>query len=210
MKGFVVDRPLEYEGRIYFGSWGNDLYALDEATGKLIWKWNNGSSNRMFSPAACYPVGANGRIFIVAPDNIMTAFDASSGNVIWRHRAPGLRVRESMGLSGDSSKVYVKTMDGILIGVSTSADSLRIDWRSPVELGYELSPTRLLEQAGVIYVPTHSGTVYAVEAATGRLLWKHKTSNCMVNGILPLDKQRVLVSTMDGKLTCLRAGFLPD
>lgn len=204
VRGFVVDRPLEYAGAIYFGSWGNDLYALDKATGKLTWKWNNGSSNRMYSPAACYPVAANGRVFIVAPDNVMTAFDARSGRVLWRGRAPGLRVRESMGLSADSSLVYVKTMDGVLIGVSTSADSLRIDWRSPVQLGYELSPTRLFEGNGIVYVPTHSGMVWAVDRAQGQLLWKYKTSNCMVNGILPLDRRRVVVSTMDGKLTCLK------
>jgi len=204
VKSFVVDRPLVYEGRIYFGCWGNDFYALEEATGKLVWKWNNGSTNRMFSPAACYPVAAHGRVFIVAPDNYMTALDAMDGKVLWRKRAPGLRVRESMGLSADSSLVYVKTMEGVLIGVSTSADSLQIDWRSPVQLGYELSPTRLLEKDGVIYVPTHSGMVWAVDRKEGRLLWRYKTSNCMVNGILPLDRQRVLVSTMDGKLTCLK------
>lgn len=204
VSGFVVDRPLEYQGRIYFGSWGNDFYALDKLTGKLVWKWNNGSTNRMFSPAACYPVAANGRVFIVAPDNSMTAFDAATGRVLWRERAPGLRVRESMGLSADSSLVYVKTMEGVLIGVSTTADTLQISWRSPVQLGYELSPTRLVEDAGVIYVPTHSGTVWAVGRKDGQLLWRYKASNCMVNGILPLDGRRLLVSTMDGKLTCLR------
>jgi outer membrane protein assembly factor BamB len=203
VKSFVVDRPLEYAGRLYFGCWGNDFYALDKATGRLIWKWNNGSSNRMFSPAACYPVAANGRVFIVAPDNSMTAFDAATGRVLWRGRAPGLRVRESMGMSADSSLVYVKTMEGVLIGVSTKADQLQIDWRSPVQLGYELSPTRLLEENGVIYIPTHSGMVWAVSRVDGRLLWRYKTSNCMVNGILPLEKHRLLVSTMDGKLTCL-------
>lgn len=201
VRGFVVDKPLLYGGNVYFGCWANDFYALDQATGRLVWKWNSGSSSRMHSPAACWPVAAGGRVFIVAPDNVMTAFDAATGRVLWRSRAPGLRVRESMGLSADSSLVFVKTMDGAVIGVSSTAGALQIDWRSPVVLGYELSPTALLEKDGVLLVSTHSGTVWALARSDGHLLWKYKASNCMVNGILPVDHDSYVISTMDGKLT---------
>jgi outer membrane protein assembly factor BamB/predicted phosphodiesterase len=204
VKGFVVDKPLVYGGMVYFGCWANDFYALDKTSGRLVWKWNNGSSSRMHSPAACWPVATGGRVFIVAPDNVMTCFDATTGQVIWRGRAPKLRVRESMGLSADSALVYVKTMDGILIGVSATAPSLRITWQSPVQLGYELSPTALLEKEGVLYVPTHSGTVWALDRKEGQLLWKYKASNCMVNGILPIEDHKLIISTMDGRLTCVR------
>ncbi|HEV9038395.1 MAG TPA: PQQ-binding-like beta-propeller repeat protein [Puia sp.] len=201
VKGFVVDKPLIYRDVIYFGCWANDFYALDKNNGRLVWKWNSGASNRMFSPAACWPVATGGRVFIVAPDNVMTALDAASGKVIWRSRAPKLRVRESMGLSADSSLVYVKTMEGIVIGVSTTADSLRIDWRSPVGLGYELAPTALFEKNGILLVPTHSGSVWALASKDGHLLWRYKASNCMVNGILPVGQHSYVISTMDGKLT---------
>ena len=143
-------------------------------------------------------------MFIVAPDNVMTALDAASGRVIWRQRAPKLRVRESMGLSADSSLVYVKTMEGVVVGISASAESLRIDWRSPAQLGYELAPTALSEKDGVLLVPTHSGMVWALAAKDGRVLWQYKASNCMVNGILPVGDGEYVVSTMDGKLTCIR------
>ena len=205
VNGFVVTRPLVYGNNIYFGCWGNDFYALDKGTGKLVWKWNNGSPNRMFSPAGCYPVAAHGRVFIVAPDNIMTAFDAVSGDIVWRRRAPQMRVRESMGLSADSSLVYVKTMEGVLIGVSTTASDLQIAWQSPVQLGYEICPSPLLESSGVLYAATQSGTVWAIDARDGKLLWRYKVSNCMVNGVLPLGGQKFLISTMDGKLTCVQA-----
>jgi outer membrane protein assembly factor BamB len=204
VKGFVVDKPLLYGDNIYFGCWANDFYALDMATGKLVWKWNNGSPNRMYSPAACYPVAAGGRVFIVAPDNVMTAFDAATGQVLWRQRAPEMRVRESMGLSTDSSLVYVKTMEGVLIGVSTNAPALQIDWQPSLRLGYELCPTPLVENNSVLYVPTHSGVVWAVDTKNNTVLWRYKASNCMVNGILPMGGQRFVISTMDGKLTCIQ------
>ncbi len=204
VKGFVVDRPLLYGDKIYFGCWGNDFYALDKATGKLVWKWNNGSSNRMFSPATCYPVAAHARVFIVAPDRYMTAFDASTGQVIWRKQMPSIRVRESMGLSTDSSLVYVKTMEGELYGISSTADDMQLSWHAPLQLGYELCPTAIIEKNNLVLVPTHSGMVCAVNKPQNQVEWKHKISNCMVNSIMPLDKNKIIVSTMDGSITCLQ------
>ncbi|HVI45817.1 MAG TPA: PQQ-binding-like beta-propeller repeat protein [Chitinophaga sp.] len=204
VKGFVEDKPLFYNGNIYFGSWGNDLYALDAATGALRWKWNNGTSNRMFSPAACFPVATGGRLFIVAPDRYMTAFNSATGAVIWRRQMPEVRVRESMGLSADSSEVLVKTMEGALCGISATADSMQVLWQSPVAMGYELNPAPPVEYNGVIYVPTHSGVVYAINRHDHALKWKYKLSNCLVNAVLPTRDNRLLLSTMDGKLACLQ------
>lgn len=203
VKGFVVTRPLIYQGKIYFGCWANDFYALDLATGKLVWKWSNGSSNRMLSPAVCYPVGANNRVFIVAPDQFMTSFDAATGKVLWREKMKGSRVRESMGLSADSAIVYVKIMDGRLLGISTQADTMQVAWKASLQLPYELCPSAIVEQQGVVYVPTHSGIAYAVDRKSGDVLWKYKVSNCLMNPILPTD-QAVYISTMDGKVSCLQ------
>jgi outer membrane protein assembly factor BamB len=203
VKGFVVTRPLLYRNKIYFGSWGTEFYCLDANTGALVWKWNNGSANRMFSPAACFAVGANGRIFIVAPDRYMTVFDAETGKVIWRKQDQKNRVRESMGLSADSSMVYAKNMDGDVIGVSTSANEMDIIWHSAADLNYEIAPTAIVEFLNTVYVPSDSGVITAVNRADGSILWKHKISNCLVTGITPLSKNKVVVSTMDGKIVCL-------
>jgi outer membrane protein assembly factor BamB len=177
---------------------------LDAASGKLVWKWNNGSSNRMFSPAACYPVAAANRLFIVAPDRYMTAFNTETGEVLWRKRDAANRVRESMGISSDSALVYAKTMDGFVIGVSTKADSMQIAWKANTNLDYELAPTALAENNEIVFVPSDSGVVTAVSRADGRVLWKHKLSNSLVTSLLPISKNEVVVTTMDGKVTCLR------
>ncbi|WP_236652714.1 outer membrane protein assembly factor BamB family protein [Chitinophaga vietnamensis] len=205
VQGFVEDRPLYYQGNIYFGSWGNDFYALDANSGELKWKWNNGAGNRMYSPAACWPVAANNRVFIVAPDRYMTAFDAATGKVIWRKNMPDKKVRESIGLSADSNAVFVKTMEGRLLGVSPKADSLQPDWQADVDMGYELDPAPIVEKEGVIYLASGTGVVYAVDSAQHKLLWKYKLSNCLVNAVAPLDRQRVLISTMDGKMAMITA-----
>lgn len=204
VKGFVVTRPLIYNDKIYFGCWNNDFYCLDIATGKQVWKWNNGSSNRMFSPAACFPVATGNRIFIVAPDRYMTCLDANNGSAIWRKQMPDLRVRESMGLSGDSNLVYVKTMDGNVHGISTSANDMSPVWKSDVSLGYEISPTAIVENNEIVFVPTQSGVTVALNRKDGKVLWKHKTSNGLITNLLPVEKNQLLVTTMDGKVSLLQ------
>lgn len=203
VSGFVVDKPLIYRGKIFFGCWSNDFYALDLKTGKLQWKWKSGSSNRMYSPAACYPVGAKGRVFIVAPDRYMTSFEASTGKVIWRKQTREQRVRESIGISADRSIVYAKTMDGQILGISTTADSMKVSWTSTLRLPYELTPSAILENRGVVYIPTHSGLAVGLSRKTGRVLWKYKVSNGLLNPPMPFDRNKVILSAMDGKIVCL-------
>jgi outer membrane protein assembly factor BamB/predicted phosphohydrolase len=203
IEGFVVTKPLLYDGIIYFGTWGTMFYALDAATGSLVWKWNNGSGNRMFSPAACYPVATQGRLFIVAPDRYMTAFDAKSGKVLWRKQDALNRVRESMGMSRDSALVYAKTMDGDLIGVSATADSMQITWRAGKLFGYEIAPTAITTFDNVVYVPSDKGLIAAVNSSDGSVIWKHKISNSMISNVKPIGDRKVVVVSMDGKVVCL-------
>lgn len=200
LKGYVSDKPLIYDNKVYFGTWGNEFYALNAQTGEKLWEWTNGASSRMLSPAACYPVAAHGRIFIVAPDRFMTALDANRGTVIWRKKLEKYRVRESMGLSTDQTLVYAKTMDGQLIGVSTTANDMDIIWQSALQLPYELAPTAIIETNKTILVPSNSGLLSAINRDTGKISWQYKISNCLINPLLVLHKNKVVVSTMDGKI----------
>ncbi len=200
VKNYISAKPLIYGDYIYFGSWGNDFYALDLKTGAKIWEWSNGSSNRMLSPAACYPVASNGRIFLVAPDRHMTALDALTGEEIWREMKPGIRVRESMGISESGEHVYVKTMEGQVFGISTTADHMDVVWTSSLQLPYELTPSAIEEMNEIVFVPSHSGLLSAVSARDGRVLWQYKISNAMINPTKPVAKRSVFASTMDGKI----------
>jgi outer membrane protein assembly factor BamB len=158
----------------------------------------------MFSPAACFPVATNDRVFIVAPDRFMTALNATTGNVIWRKQMPDIRVRESMGLSNDSTVVFVKTMEGNVHGISTTANDMQSIWKSDVALGYEICPTAIVENNNVVFVPTQSGVTVALDRQSGKVLWKHKTSNGLVTNLLPIASNQLVVTTMDGKISLLK------
>lgn len=202
VQGYVSTLPTLADNKVIFGSWKNGFYALDQKTGQLVWKWDNGHSNRMFSAAACYPVVENNRVFIVAPDRFMTAIDLKTGQTIWREKKDEYRVRESMGISRDRKLVLAKTMDGELIGVPVNADKMDVNWKAEIKLPYELAPTAIYTNAKYIFVPSDKGLLSAVEPKTGKTAWQYKISNGMINPPLVL-KDRVVVSTMDGKIVML-------
>ncbi|MCC8424588.1 PQQ-binding-like beta-propeller repeat protein [Mucilaginibacter sp. UR6-11] len=204
VKGFVETRPLLYNGRIYFGSWGNHFYVLDQKSGSLIWSWSDGYTNRMFSPAACNPVATGNRVFIVAPDRYMTCFDASGGKVIWRNGDPKIRVRESMGLSADSSLVFVKTMDGDILGIDTRSDNMDVKWKAGRNIGYDISPSMVEEHDGLVFALSDSGSIYSFKRNDGSLVWIHKLTNCLVNPLGFSNDHKLIATTMDGNISCLK------
>jgi outer membrane protein assembly factor BamB len=105
--------------------------------------------------------------------------------------------------SADSTLVYAKTMEGELIGISAQADSMQIVWRSNTGLNYEIAPTAIAANRHVIYVPSNSGLVIAVNP-DGSVRWKHKISNALITCVVPVSKDKVIATTMDGKITCLK------
>jgi outer membrane protein assembly factor BamB len=204
VKDFVMTKPLLYQGNAYFGSWGNEFYAVNISSGKLAWKWKDTSNTRMFSPAGCRPVATNGRVFIIAPDQYMTCFAAADGHVIWRASMPNVKLRESMGLSTDSSLVYVKTTDGKLFGISTSTTEMKTVFSVDLKLSYDICAAQIVESKGVIYVASNSGIVSAIDSQTKKILWQYKVSDSMINSVMPIAGNRLVVATVDGKICCLQ------
>ena len=202
VKNFVETRPLIYGELVYFGSWGNTFYALNKNTGQLAWTREK-YTNRMLSPAAVWPVASNGKIFIVAPDRRMTALDAATGHEIWD--SGEYSCRESIGISADGELVYIKNMnEGNVDAFYTKANKQELAWEYKADLGYEIAPSPITEAGNLIFVPTTSGMVYAIDKTTNLVSWKYKVSNALINYILPVGKNKVLVSVLDGKVLCIQ------
>ncbi len=205
--GAIVGKPLIYQGKVIFGSWGRHLYALDVKSGALVWKWNNGNGNRMFSPAMCTPVAANGVVYIAAPDRFLTAINAKDGQTLWRTK--DAMVRESIGLSADSTTVYGKTMQDEIVAYKANGIAPTLAWKLNAGFGYEHTPSDLVEKGGIVFYGTKNGVVYTFDANTHQNLWQHKIDNSMINTINPIDHKNIVVSTMDGKVTLITFTMLP-
>ncbi len=201
VKNFVETRPLVTDKAVYFGSWGNTFYALDKQSGQLLWKREK-YANRMLSPAAVWPVAAQGKVFIVAPDRHMTALDAETGAEIWD--SGKYSCRESIGVSQDGKLVYIKNMtEGNVLAFDAEASEQKLVWECPAGLDYEIGPSPLLETGRILFVPTGSGRIVAVNTETHQKLWDCKISVALVNGVQNAGKNRIVATTLDGKVVCL-------
>ncbi|MCK7478212.1 MAG: PQQ-binding-like beta-propeller repeat protein [Candidatus Moduliflexus flocculans] len=158
------------DGLVVFGAWDGRLYALDAKTGQPVWTWHGRAGRAgIYSPAACWPVAAERDASSSStPDPWMTALELASGREIWG--TDNLAVRESIGLSADGRRVYVRTTEDVI-----AAD--RLGRRRRQETVWETdagvrraTSTRpmLVEKDGVVFYGTKNGLLLALDAATGR------------------------------------------
>ena len=187
-----------YGDNAIFGAWDEHLYALDRETGKLAWTWKGDQRGTLYSPAACWPVAASGKVFVVAPDRKMTAIDAGTGSQIWR--TGDYRVRETIGLSNDGTRFYVRGMNDLLYAFSTGADAPQELWESNAHFGYDINSAMLTEKDGVVFYGTKNGLLLALDAATGSIRWEHRVGVALLNTVLPLSASRVITADFDGKI----------
>ena len=202
VKGYIETKPLVVDDKVIFSAWDNTLYALEKATGKEIWKWTGGLTRMHFSPAAVWPVASNGKVFIADPQRAMTAVNLQNGETVWRTFRS--QVRETIGLSEDGERVYSKTMNDSIVCYSTLTDTPEQVWASNVGFGYEHAPSMPQEKDGVMYGSTKEGLLFALEAKTGKIIWKHKIGNSLINTVVPLNGREVLFTATSGEVGLIR------
>ena len=189
------------------------------------WKWSNGKSNPKLSPASVWPVAADGKIFITAPDRYFTCLDAETGAEIWRTKE--YKVRETVGLSEDGKTVYSKCMWDTVVAISTEVIGDRLEakgegqtspsfrkgsgvgsyevlWTSHAGFGYEHNPAMPLEKDGTLWVSTKNGLLLGMDAKTGKVLWRHKIGNSILNTPLPLSGKECIFTSSEGTITRIR------
>ncbi len=176
--GGAVSYPLIEGGRAYVtvadtGTNGSRLFALDLATGAVVWGPIELGGFTNFSGAAY----DGGRIFTVNYQGLLTAFDANTGAQAW-----------SVQLTGQSSfttqptayqgTVYLSGAGsgGTLYAVSEASGT--VIWTAPVLNGDHSSPA---VSASGVYVSYACDQAYDFNPATGALNWHH-TSNCEGGG----------------------------
>jgi outer membrane protein assembly factor BamB len=85
----AVSYPLIADGKVFVtaanpSSYGSVLYALDQATGSVV--WSEPIAGTYFFSASAYD---NGQVFVVDYDGLLHAFDAGTGALNWSNQLPG-------------------------------------------------------------------------------------------------------------------------
>jgi outer membrane protein assembly factor BamB len=133
----------------------------------------------------------------------MTAIDAKSGEQIWR--TGEYVVRESIGLSEDQSRFYVRAMNDFFYAFSTGAAGPEKVWETNAQFGYDINSAMLVEKEGTVFYGTKNDLLFALDGKTGAVKWKHKIGVGVMNTVVPLSATRVLAADYDGKVVLVEA-----
>ena len=168
--------PVVLNGVVLFGAGDGAVYAVDARSGRQRWRAATGGRVRS-SPAV-----AEGRVYVGSADGCVYAFDLATGARRWRYETEGTHL-ESAKFGFDrrtvqsspavaSGTVFVGGRDGFLYALGADSGTLR--WRFDHKVSWVNTSPAVRD--GIVYAGSSDGQfVQALDAATGRELWRTKT-----------------------------------
>ena len=200
----VRSSPAVANGVVFIAS--DDLYALNSTTGELLWKYPN-----VFTVSS--PAVANGMVYVGSSDANLYAVHAATGTLLWKYTTGGAVTSSPTVVNGS---VYVASTDANVYALDARTGALL--WKFATE-GISITSSPAVAN-GVLYigaedhivrsgVAVEEGSVRALDAATGTLLWIYPTltwidsSPAVSNGIVyagSLDGTFYALNSNDGSL----------
>lgn len=148
------------------------LHALDRFTGET--RWTSTLRAQVLMPMA----ESFGTLFVGTDRDEVHAIDIESGESLWVYRRSvprGLSVRGGVGVAVEDDRVFAGFSDGSLVALAT--DEGRTLWEAVTTAG---SARRFTDadavpvvRDGTVYCTVFNDGVYAFDARTGGLRWRH-------------------------------------
>lgn len=143
--------PTVANGIVYVASKKNHIYAIDAETGKQRWFFK--TSGLLFGS----PSVSEQTVVIGGDDGKLFALDRGNGHLVWKNEFDaGIYSTPAI----DNDRVYVTLRDRTTVALDLSSGKEL--WSYPV--GGSASPA---VAAGVVYIGSDDGALYAIDAATG-------------------------------------------
>ena len=162
-----LSTPAVAGNLVIVGSYDNNVYGLDKATGAIRWHYQ--TSDKVSSS----PAVANGTVFIGSNDTFVYALNAQTGTVLWKAKT-GRAVNSSPIVA--NNVVYVGSEDTYLYALNAATGA--VNWRTqagaPNAAGFtngDFIDSRPALGTSTIYV-TAGKYLYAFDLATGKLQWR--------------------------------------
>jgi hypothetical protein len=156
--------PASANRVVYVTDDSSHLYALQAATGRLLWRFDGGA-DQPFNGRTTQPAIVNGTVYVAGPDALY-AIRATDGKLLWRvsrsqTHVPG--VEQPLVMDG---AVYVAEGMGDVTAVRVSDGSVL--WHQHINN----SVFHMLVEPGRVEVLTQLNAAYALRTGDGTLLWQ--------------------------------------
>lgn len=190
--------PVLHDGVIYVGTHGKRFYALNAASGKVIWQYKNAE------PIASTAVVNNGRVYFTDLGGRVQALETNTGNQVWQREFDDELLGRPVVESG--KLILVKGEREVL---ALSPESGEILWHETIPTFVRDVTMRghadVVAENGKIYLGLSDGGLYALNAANGAVLWSHSLSVPLttfkdIDGAISLVQNDLLVGGYFGQL----------
>ena len=193
----IHSSPLVVGGRVYFGAYDGYVYCLDASDGSLIWEIRPGSW--IGSSPVAHP--GSDTIFIGTEygkaGGSLIAVRGSTGEQVWELKAAGYI---------HSSPCFDHRHDQVLVGCNDysvyAADACTGEKRWWFRTGGEIKGRVAVDAIGTCFFGSFDGSLYALDGASGELLWKRKLSHHLYCDPLVYDDV-VVVGGYSGRVVAL-------
>jgi len=172
-KEIIRSTPAVANGIVFFGSNDHNVYALDAKTGTLKWKVDT------FREVVSSPLVADGTVYTGSRSSNLYALDASTGKIKWTFFYWTSFVDSSTTMR--DGILYVGSSDYQKVFAINAADGKKV-WDFDTDGSSWSTPavTDKLVYVGAVgskpdYM-THYGAFFAVDRATGKLVWRYPMS----------------------------------
>ena len=186
--------PLIRDGILYFGCCNFNIYAVDAAAGKLVWKFK--TSDIVFESS---PVYWEGMIFAGSYDHNMYALDAKTGKLVWKFRTED---KVNSMASIDAGRIYFASKDHNVYCLDAATGTLIWKYKT-----YDEVASSPAVHGGRVYIGSFDRNFYCLDAGTGALVWKFATQGEVYHPNLPLVHDgTVYFTSFDNNLYAVAAG----
>jgi outer membrane protein assembly factor BamB len=204
--------PAYFDGKLFAGSYDNNLYALDASNGEFIWKYP--TDRGIASKPAVY----DNNVFVGSEDYRLHVVSTRSGKVVWTYYTKG-PIRSSPRIaeghvfvgSDDANLHAVNLTTGRLVWTaeanapvrstpfvtdefvyfgSEDGDLFCVDFRGDVK--WHFKAKRALTSSPIIandtlFICSLDATLYALEPVTGYVIWRFRLGKGSVSTPYVID-----------------------
>ncbi|MCD4701775.1 MAG: PQQ-binding-like beta-propeller repeat protein, partial [Candidatus Aegiribacteria sp.] len=158
--------PVIVNGIVYYpqDSSGDSLYALDAATGDLIWKYRTGYTDDAVTVKDGY---------LYTSSDSLWCLDALTGTRIWATDAADIHGSTPAVVDGNVYCGRASFAQNTSYICCLDAATGTVIWKDTLS-GYTASCLTVWN--GLVFIPTYMGSLYALDANTGSDIWENTDS----------------------------------
>jgi eukaryotic-like serine/threonine-protein kinase len=170
-KDVVHASPAIAGNTVFIGSWDSYLYALDADTGLLKWSFKSGEDPATHNQVGFQssPAVVDGTVYVGCRDAHVYALDAATGQKKWDYPTSKSWVIGTPAVRDGT--VYAGTSDSarfVALDAKTGRLKFNFDAKAYIFSSAAIAGDR-------VYVGSHNGKLYAIDAKTGTLAWAFET-----------------------------------